>query len=97
MHTRVHTYTYAHIHAYTHTDRQIYTYIYTRMLTHMHTCTRAHIGAVHKVRHARGGGGVRGVTVCDRGGGQEHVTSRLYKFLSYIQNMKFKVMFNFLL
>ena len=43
--------------------------------------------------------GVReGVTVCDRGeGGQEHVTSRLYKFLSYIGNMKFKVMFNFLL
>ena len=42
-------------------------------------------GAVHKVRHARGGEGVReGVTVCDRGGGQEHVTSRLYKFLSYI-------------
>jgi len=31
------------------------------------------------------------------GGGQEHVTSRLYKFLSYIWNMKFKVMFNFLL
>ena len=30
--------------------------------------------------------GVReGVTVCDRGdGGQEHVTSRLYKFLSYV-------------
>ena len=46
------------------------------------------------------GGGVReGVTVCDRGewGGKEHVTSRLYKFLSYIWNMKFKVMFNFLL
>ena len=31
------------------------------------------------------------------GGGQEHVTSRLYKFLSYIWNLKFKVMFNFLL
>src|SRR6218665_3432721 len=31
------------------------------------------------------------------GGGQEHVTSRLYKFVSYIRNMKFKVMFNFLL
>ena len=29
-------------------------------------------------------------------GGQEHVTSRLYTFLSYIWNMKFKVMFNFL-
>ena len=43
------------------------------------------IGAVHKVRHARGGEVVReGVTVCDRGGGQEHVTSCLYKFLSYI-------------
>ena len=25
-----------------------------------------------------------GVTVCDRGGGKEHVTSSLYKFLSYI-------------
>jgi len=45
-----------------------------------------YLGAAHKVRHARGGEGVReGVTVCDRGeGGQEHVTSRLYKFLSYI-------------
>ena len=31
------------------------------------------------------GEGVReGVTVCDRGRGQEHVTSRLYTFLSYI-------------
>ena len=35
-------------------------------------------GVVHKVRHARGWEGVRGVTVCDRGiGGQKHVTSRL--------------------
>ena len=41
-------------------------------------------GAVHKVRHARGGEGVQeGVTVCERGeGGQEHVTSCLYEFLS---------------
>src|SRR6218665_2530909 len=52
-------------------------------------------GRDHKVRHAQGGEGVReGVTVCDRGGGQERVTSRLYKILSYILNMKFKVMFN---
>ena len=45
------------------------------------------------------GEGVRvGVKVCDRGrGGQAHVTSRLYIFLSYTLNMKFKVMFNFLL
>jgi len=26
-------------------------------------------GTVHKVRHARGGGGREGVTVCDRGEG----------------------------
>src|SRR6218665_4156679 len=50
-------------------------------------------GAVHKVRHTRGEGVRVGVTVCDRGeGGQAHVTSRLYIFLSYILNMKFKVM-----
>ena len=43
------------------------------------------------------GEGIReGVTVCDRGG-KEHVTSHLYIFLSYIWNIKFKVMFNFLL
>ena len=36
------------------------------------------LGAVHKVRHARGGEGRGGVTVCDRGsGGKEHVTSHL--------------------
>ena len=32
--------------------------------------------AVHKVRHARGEGVREVVTVCDRGRGQEHVTSR---------------------
>ena len=55
-------------------------------------------GAVHKVRHARvGEGGPRRCDSLWQGeGGQEHVTSRLYKFLSYIWNMKFKVMFNFL-
>jgi len=37
------------------------------------------------------------VTVCDRGGSvHEHVTSHLQKKFSYIRNMKFKVMFNFL-
>ena len=56
------------------------------------------LGAVHKVRHARGEEGVwEGVTVCDRGRVQEQVTSRLYILLSYIWNMKFKVMFDFLL
>ena len=56
------------------------------------------LGAVHKVRHARGGRGSEDVwRFVTGGGGQEHVTSRLYKFLSYIWNMKFKVMFNFLL
>ena len=55
-------------------------------------------GAVHKVRHARGGRGSEKVwQFVTGGGGKEHVTSRLYKFLSYIWNMKFKVMFNFLL
>jgi len=43
------------------------------------------------------GEGSENETVCDRGRGQEHVTSHLYKFLSYIRNMKFKVMFNFML
>ena len=54
------------------------------------------LGAVHKVRHARGGPR-RCDSLWQGEGGQEHVTSRLYKFLSYIWNMKFKVMFNFLL
>ena len=45
-----------------------------------------------------GGGGPRRCdSLWQRERGQEHVTSRLYKFLSYIWNMKFKVMFNFLL
>ena len=37
--------------------------------TSVHACARQHvyIGAVHKVRHARGGGVREGVTVCDRG------------------------------
>ena len=36
----------------------------------------AGLGAVHKVRHARRGEGIReGVTVCDRGRVLEHVTS----------------------
>ena len=42
-----------------------------------HSPLRIDIGAVHKVRHARGGGVREGVAACDRGGGQEHVTSRL--------------------
>ena len=55
-------------------------------------------GAVHKVRHARGEGVREGVTACDRGGGQARVCDvTLINFLSYIWNMKFKVMFNFLL
>ena len=33
------------------------------------------LGAVHRVRHARGGGVREGVTVCDRGRVQGHVTS----------------------
>jgi len=57
-----------------------------------------YFGAVHKVRHTRGGGGSRRCDSLWQGEwGQERVTSRLYKFLSYILNMKFKVMFNFLL
>ena len=35
------------------------------------------LGAVHKVRHARGG---EGVPVCDRGWVQEHVTSHFSIF-----------------
>jgi len=35
------------------------------------------VRAIHKVRHARVGGIREGVTVCDRGGGQEPVTSHL--------------------
>src|SRR6218665_3801250 len=42
-------------------------------------CHNQTLGAVHKVRHARGGGVREDVTVCERGG-QEHVTSRLYIF-----------------
>ena len=43
-------------------------------------------GAVHKVRHARGGRGVReGVTVCDRGGVQEHVTSHFSFFFIHMK------------
>ena len=54
-------------------------------------------GAVHKVRHARGGGGPRRCDSLTEGGGQEHVTSRLYTFLSYeTWNLKC-IMFNFLL
>ena len=60
--------------------------------------TFLNFGAVHKVRHARGGRESKKVwQFVKEGGGQEHVTSRLYKFLSYIWNMKFKVMINFLL
>jgi len=40
------------------------------------------LGAVHKLRNARGGRRVReSVTVCDRGGVQEHVTSHFKKFI----------------
>src|SRR6218665_2279696 len=55
------------------------------------------LGAFHKVRSARGEGGPSRCDSLTGGGGQEHVTSRLYIILSYILNMKFKVMFNFLL
>jgi len=43
------------------------------------------VGAVHKVRHARGEGVREGVTIYDRGSGvQEHVTSHfLKKFHTY--------------
>ena len=42
-------------------------------------------GAVHKVRYARGGGCPRRCDSLRQGeGGQDHVTSRLYKVLSYI-------------
>ena len=52
--------------------------------------------AVHKVRHARGGGGPRRCdSLWQREEDQEHVTS--YTFLSYVWSMKFQVMFNFLL
>ena len=44
-----------------------------------------------------GGGPSRCDSLWQGGGGQEHVTSCLYILLSYILNMKFKVMFNFLL
>ena len=36
----------------------------------------ATFGAINKVHYARGGWVREGVTVCDRGGVQEHVTSR---------------------
>ena len=57
----------------------------------------ARIGAIHKVRHARGGGGPR---MCDslwQGEGSRAYDVMLIHFLSYIWNMKFKVMFNFLM
>ena len=54
-------------------------------------------GAVHKVRHARGEGVQEDVTVCDRGRGSSACDVTLILFLSCILNMKFKVMFNFLL
>jgi len=43
-----------------------------------------------------GGGVWEGVTVCDRKEGVKSML-HLYIFLSYIWDMKFKVMFNFLL
>ena len=54
-------------------------------------------GAVHKVRHALGGSPRRCDSLWQGEGGKEHVTSHLYIFLSHIWNMKFKMMFNFLL
>jgi len=45
-------------------------------------------GAVHKVRHARGGKGVReGVTVCDRGPRAYYITL-LKKFIHNIMKPK---------
>src|SRR6218665_2271141 len=47
-------------------------------------------GAVHKVRHARGGEGVReGVTVCDRGRGSRACDVTLIKF--FIIHMKHEI------
>ena len=44
------------------------------------------LGAVHKVRHARGGGVREGVTVCDREEGvQEHVTSHFSNFFIHME------------
>ena len=42
------------------------------------------LGAVHKVRHARGGEGSEKVTVCDRGRGSRACDVTLIIFLSYI-------------
>ena len=58
----------------------------THSLISMQLCScMGRNGAVHKARHARGGGVREGVTVCDRVREvQEHVTSRLQIFLSYI-------------
>ena len=53
--------------------------------------------SIKYVTREGGGGPRRCDSLWQREGGKEHVTSRLYKFLSYIWNMKFKVMFNFLL
>jgi len=53
--------------------------------------------SINYVTLERGGGPRRCDSLWQGEGGQERVTSRLYKFLSYILNMKFKVMFNFLL
>jgi len=56
-------------------------------------------GAFHKVRHARGEGG--GLKRCDslwqRQGVKGHVMPHFWNFLSYIGNIKLKMMFNFLL
>jgi len=43
-----------------------------------------------------GSGVWKGVTVCDRGGDSRACDVTLIKFLSYIWNMKFQVVFNFL-
>jgi len=50
--------------------------------------------AVHKVRHARGGGGPRRCdSLWQRGGGSRACDVTLINFLSYLWNMKFQVMF----
>ena len=55
-------------------------------------------GASIKYVTLEGGGGPRSCdSLWQEGGGKEHVTSHLYFFLSYIRNMKFKVMFNLLM
>src|SRR6218665_1803206 len=61
------------------------------------THLKTRFGAVHKVRHARGGGVREGVTVCDRGRGSRACDVTLIQiFIIHMKHeiMKFKVMFN---